>query len=79
MEANKIMECKSGKDGKREGRNEGGIKGNGENHRGTCGRWNQVKNENHIMATQTHACGLFELGWVERKADTQKEKQLPRF
>lgn len=36
--------------GEREGRDEGGMKGKA---RGTCGRWNGVKNENHFMATQT--------------------------
>lgn len=29
-----------------------GRKDEGEDHRGTCGLWNRVKNENHIMATK---------------------------
>lgn len=28
----------------------------GEDRRGTCGFWNGVKNESHIMATQRHLC-----------------------
>lgn len=75
---------KRGRDEKREGRNEGGIKGNGEDHRGTCGRWNQVKNENHIMATHTHThtdtltlthmAHLSRAGWGERQTQRMRER-----
>ena len=44
---------KRGRDEKREGRNEGGIKENGENHRGTCGHWNEVKNDDAHTHTHT--------------------------
>lgn len=77
------LELKNKKKQKRVGWKQGGNQwrrdeGNGENHRGTCGCWNLVKNEKshhgyahtraHAQAhTYTHLSRAGLLGWVERK------------
>ncbi len=81
---------KRGRDEKREGRNEGGMKGKGEDHRGTCGRWNRVKNENHIMASHTHTHththisthtqqSSFEQGWVTGWGEGRKQRKRESY
>lgn len=74
MSKSRAMPRKRGRDEKKEEkelrRERGAI-----DHRGTCGRWEPVKNENHIRLrahphTQTHTTllrSIVQVDWVRKK------------